>query len=208
MIPYVEIEGERWRQLPDRDGRYWVSDHGRMRARCFDGFRVLALGINSGGYKLAMLGQGTAPQKAVLLHRLVATYFIPGVVGKNVVNHIDGDKTNNHFANLEWVTHCENLAKAVTLRGGKHWSAGGKNAYRVAVWATDPTSGKRTRLASLRDAAEWVSGLTVAAGGLPMNVASLAPNICNAAKRGGMAYGFLWKRAKRSRRAPTKPIVV
>jgi hypothetical protein len=49
------------------------------------------------------------------VHRLVAQLFIPNPSGKKIVNHIDGDKHNNHFTNLEWVTSKENSIHAVTL---------------------------------------------------------------------------------------------
>lgn len=48
----------------------------------------------------------------VLVHRLVATKYIPRPKGKNFVNHKDGDKTNNHAENLEWVTELENMYHA------------------------------------------------------------------------------------------------
>lgn len=43
-----------------------------------------------------------------LIHRLVAIAFIPNPLGLPQVNHIDGDKLNNHYGNLEWVTAYEN----------------------------------------------------------------------------------------------------
>ena len=42
------------------------------------------------------------------VHRLVAEAFLGRHPDKREVNHIDGDKTNNNLANLEWVTHSEN----------------------------------------------------------------------------------------------------
>lgn len=43
------------------------------------------------------------------IHRLVAQSFIPNHDDyKNVVNHKDGNKLNNHYTNLEWVTSKEN----------------------------------------------------------------------------------------------------
>ena len=44
------------------------------------------------------------------IHRLVAECFLPAVKGKLQVNHIDGNKLNNHVSNLEWCTTQENTA--------------------------------------------------------------------------------------------------
>lgn len=46
--------------------------------------------------------------KRFLVHRLVACCFIDNVDDKKCVNHIDGNKENNHVSNLEWVSHSEN----------------------------------------------------------------------------------------------------
>lgn len=44
------------------------------------------------------------------IHQLVAQVFIgPRPVGKEI-NHIDGDKYNNHYTNLEYVTRGEQLS--------------------------------------------------------------------------------------------------
>ena len=44
----------------------------------------------------------------MLVHRMVAECYIPNPEGKPEVNHKDGDKSNNHISNLEWVTKSEN----------------------------------------------------------------------------------------------------
>ena len=46
-------------------------------------------------------------------HRLVAKYFISNTDEKTEVNHIDGNKANNHVSNLEWSTKSENMQHAV-----------------------------------------------------------------------------------------------
>ena len=43
------------------------------------------------------------------IHRLVALTFIENKENKTEVNHIDGNKLNNHISNLEWNTTQENL---------------------------------------------------------------------------------------------------
>ena len=52
-----------------------------------------------------------APKKVknFKIHRLVARQFVPCPVQYGEVNHLDGDKTNNHFMNLQWCSRSENM---------------------------------------------------------------------------------------------------
>jgi hypothetical protein len=53
--------------------------------------------------------------KKYSVHRLVALAFIPNPDNKPEVNHIDGNPSNNHISNLEWVTASENLLHAYRI---------------------------------------------------------------------------------------------
>ena len=74
-------------------------------------------GIDSNGYINSHLGSVCT----VAIHRLVAYHFVSvstdlvdnGLSKKNLmVNHIDGNKLNNRWDNLEWMTYKGNLAHA------------------------------------------------------------------------------------------------
>jgi hypothetical protein len=56
-----------------------------------------------------------------LVHRLVAMAYCHGqTCERRYVNHIDGNKQNNDYRNLEWVTNRENMMHAV--KTGMHQS--------------------------------------------------------------------------------------
>lgn len=52
-------------------------------------------------------------KKQLLVHRLVALYFIPNPYEHPLVNHKDGDKTNNDWKNLEWMDVSGNAQHAL-----------------------------------------------------------------------------------------------
>ena len=85
-----------------------ISSHGNLKR---GDFRDKKNGDNGAGYKFAPITVvGEKRQKSMYVHRLVAEKFL----GKpeehqTQVNHIDGDKSNNHWSNLEWVCPKENI---------------------------------------------------------------------------------------------------
>lgn len=61
-------------------------------------------------YTLVHIGgiDGKKKKKRILKHRAVAWTFIENPLKKPQINHIDGNKLNNHISNLEWCTAKEN----------------------------------------------------------------------------------------------------
>ena len=52
---------------------------------------------------------------SVFTHRLVAWEFVPNPNNYPIVDHIDGNKENTHYTNLEWVSYRENNLRARKL---------------------------------------------------------------------------------------------
>lgn len=68
---------------------------------------VLKPDMNSAGYQRITLWNGS--YNRITVHRLVAIHFIENPNEYPIVNHIDGNKLNNHFTNLEWCTASYNV---------------------------------------------------------------------------------------------------
>lgn len=69
--------------------------------------RILKPCVVGKGYLSVSLRDGKKTYKKYI-HQMVAENFVKNTNNYNVVNHIDGDKTNNYYKNLEWVTYSEN----------------------------------------------------------------------------------------------------
>jgi hypothetical protein len=98
---------EIWKKVEGFDGRYEVSNFGRVRSYFKNNLHFLAPCKHQNGYihvDLRMKGLGYR----VSIHRLVAKLFIPNPENKPCVNHKNGIKTDNTVENLEWATYSEN----------------------------------------------------------------------------------------------------
>ena len=63
------------------------------------------------------------------LHRAVAELFIPNPNNYNEVDHIDGNKLNNHYSNLRWCTHKENMLNPITRKQLSEMQKGEKSHW-------------------------------------------------------------------------------
>lgn len=94
---------EIFKDIPCLNSKYKISNYGRV----INKDNMVMKDFDSNGYRRITLSPNGKKEK-FFIHRLVAEAFIPKIKGKEFVNHIDLDKTNNHYSNLEWITTSEN----------------------------------------------------------------------------------------------------
>ena len=111
----VNLNNEVWKDVPDFEGHYQISNFGRLRSILTSQGtyreRLRKTHLDRNGYENVSLWKLNKEYRQ-LVHRLVAKAFIPNPENKSTVNHIDGIKHNNDLRNLEWVTQSENLIHA------------------------------------------------------------------------------------------------
>ena len=113
---------EVFKDIPDTN--YQIGCFGNIRNKK-NGHINVPFDRNRTGYVRAILFDGKGGKKRYFVHRLVAEVFLPNPENKPMVNHIDGDKTNNCVENLEWVTASENMQHAYyTLKRGMGFAYG------------------------------------------------------------------------------------
>lgn len=150
---------EEWKDIQGYEGLYQVSNLGRVKslerrvcnhkngATRLIREQIITPTDNGNGYKIVGLRMKRKRQSKYV-HRLVAEHFLEKPSGKDLVNHIDYDKSNNAVTNLEWCTQLENVAysaehmkkpktKCRPPKTGekyiKYRNARGKIVYRVAI---------------------------------------------------------------------------
>ena len=105
---------EIWKDIPNYEGKYQISNYGRVKSLNYNKTKqrkLLKPDIRR-DYLCVTLFKNNIRNR-IQIHRLVAIVFIPNKLNLPCVNHIDGNKQNNHINNLEWCTHKENINHAI-----------------------------------------------------------------------------------------------
>jgi hypothetical protein len=128
---------ENWKDVPNYEGLYQISDLGRAKSLYTN--KILKPSFDKFGYARFSASK-EKKQKTLRIHRLVGELFIPNPNNLPQLNHIDGNKTNNHLDNLEWCTDSENKIHAYKeglMIGGNEHSKIRKDLPRYKLKSTN-----------------------------------------------------------------------
>jgi hypothetical protein len=104
------LKSERWLPIRSTNEAYWVSDSGRVKGPSGKILKptLMQIGYHSIAISLKQLGV-----RREYVHTLVIEAFRESRPDGSVINHINGDKTDNRLTNLEYTSRNEN---------GAHWA--------------------------------------------------------------------------------------
>lgn len=121
-------KNEEWLPVIGFEKLYMISNHGRLKAlpkwrkNRFNGYiskeKIIRPKFGPKSYCQYQLSDNYS-QKLMRRARLVAIHFIPNPENKEQVNHKDGNRENDYFENLEWVTQSENIQHSYDFLGRK-----------------------------------------------------------------------------------------
>lgn len=105
------MEKERWKLLKV-DGIkpiYKISNYGRVKNRYSN--IILKQFVDKGGYYKVSLSTDEGNTRYMFVHRLVGLHFIPNddPIHKTTINHINFDKSDQYYKNLEWMSMGDNV---------------------------------------------------------------------------------------------------
>lgn len=100
----INLLNEQWKfiTIRNKENIYQISNYGRIKNNKTN--RILKQTIDNNGYY---------NYDKNLIHILVAKIFLIPSLNFNIVNHIDGNKLNNHYKNLEWTDNKGNVVHAI-----------------------------------------------------------------------------------------------
>jgi hypothetical protein len=99
---------DNWVNIPF-DYEYEITRFGHVRN--INTGNVIRHFTNRGGYKYCTVSN-SGRKRNIMIHRLIASVFIPNPNNKPSINHINCNKTDNRIENLEWCTPKENAIHA------------------------------------------------------------------------------------------------
>lgn len=109
----MDILTEEWRPVVGAEGRYEVSNRGRVRSLVSGGMALSPAVGKSGYQQVSICGSGIGRTQYV--HQLVASAFIGERPEAHNVDHINGNRTDNRVENLRYLRISENCAQGTCI---------------------------------------------------------------------------------------------
>ena len=100
-----------WKDIESLNCKYQVSKSGKIRNKKTK--RILKPQTSKFGYQILTVRPNKNEQINIRIHQIVAETYIGEKPNGYVVNHKDGNKKNNNYKNLEYVTSSENNIHAL-----------------------------------------------------------------------------------------------
>ena len=102
-----------WKPVREFEGYHEISNLGVIRSlyKRNPGQKIKQRVDRGYYYTVRLNKKGTSYTKYV--HRLLAEIFLPKVINKDFVNHINGNQLDNRLFNIQWVSHLENILHAL-----------------------------------------------------------------------------------------------
>lgn len=132
-VKKMNMEVELWKDIPEYEKYYQISNFGNVRTKDrqvvnVDGkvsfYKSKDRKPSISEYRMIALSKNGCV-KVLKISRIVAKLFVKGKSDVNkIVNHIDGNKHNDLYSNLEWCSHSHNSIHAFRLNLNKR-----KNNY-------------------------------------------------------------------------------
>ena len=97
-----------WKDIIGYENLYQINELGQIKNK---NGKIKSQNVINSGYLVVDLYKNNV-RHTLLVHRLVAQTFVPNPDNLEIINHIDGDKTNNNSSNLEWCDYTTNLNHA------------------------------------------------------------------------------------------------
>lgn len=121
-INIMEKEIEIWKDIPNTNGDYQISNFGRVQSWVSKSSHlrtrrnkplILKTPLNAAGYPHATLYFSALKKvKTFRIHNMVGKMFVANPDNHKIVLHIDDNKLNPHYKNLKWGTQLENMQDA------------------------------------------------------------------------------------------------
>lgn len=153
---------EIWKDIEGYEGKYQVSNLGRVRSLDFvvhnpgrggdyfhKGRILIPFREKTGYYRVSLINGDKSTKRKVFIHRLVAMAFVSGYKEGMQVNHIDENRINNRADNLEWVSCKQNINhrghnRRMAITKGKKVMQIGESGEVIATFTSLAEAGRVT----------------------------------------------------------------